>query len=44
MFPDRVFYPLAALAAALIVGLALNWPQGEGVPTPSPLRAVHAAP
>ncbi len=43
MLPDRVFYPLAALAAALLIGWALQWPQGQGAPI-APPHAPHAAP
>ncbi len=43
MLPDRVFYPLAAIAAALLVALALQWPQGQGAPT-APPHAASAAP
>jgi hypothetical protein len=38
MIPDRVFYPLAVLAAAAILALALVWPQGQGAPSPGPFR------
>jgi hypothetical protein len=34
MIPDRLFYPLAALLVAALVGLALVWPQGQGAPSP----------
>lgn len=33
---DRVFYPLAALAALLMIALALVWPQGFGLRSPEP--------
>ncbi len=33
---DRLFFPLAALAAALIIALALVWPQGIGARSPGP--------
>jgi hypothetical protein len=33
MIPDRLFYPLAALIVAALLGLALVWPQGQGAPT-----------
>jgi hypothetical protein len=36
MIPDRVFYPLAALVIAGLIGLALEWPQGQGAPSPAP--------
>jgi hypothetical protein len=36
MIPDRIFYPLAALAAAVLIGLAMVYPQGEGDRSPSP--------
>jgi hypothetical protein len=32
MIPDRVFYPLAALIVAALIGLAMVWPQGQGTP------------
>jgi hypothetical protein len=33
---DRLFFPLSALAAALIIALALVWPQGLGARSPGP--------
>lgn len=33
---DRLFYPLAALAAVLMVALGLVWPQGFGARSPRP--------
>ncbi len=33
---DRFFFPLSALAAALIIALALVWPQGIGARSPGP--------
>ena len=36
MLPDRVFYPLAMLTAALLIALAMVWPQGQGAPSPAP--------
>jgi len=33
---DRVFLPLLALVALVLIGLALVWPQGEGRPSPAP--------
>ncbi|MCG9917447.1 MAG: hypothetical protein MH112_13970 [Phenylobacterium sp.] len=33
---DRLFFPLSALAAALIIALALVWPQGIGARSPGP--------
>lgn len=33
--PDRVFYPLAALAALAMIALALIWPRGMGAALPS---------
>ncbi len=35
MIPDRVFYPLAVLIVAALIGLALVWPLGQGAPSPS---------
>ena len=35
MIPDRLFYPLAALIVAALVGLAFAWPIGQGAPKPS---------
>jgi|GEM_PF-5095536 hypothetical protein len=43
MISDRFFYPLAALAAALLIGLALVWPQGQGAKS-SPPHANTPAP
>jgi hypothetical protein len=33
---DRLFYPLAAVAALLMIALALVWPQGYGLRSPGP--------
>lgn len=33
---DRIFFPLCLLAAVLMVGLALVWPQGQGARSPAP--------
>ncbi|MBC6982402.1 hypothetical protein [Caulobacter sp. 17J80-11] len=33
---DRLFYPLAALTAVLMVALGLVWPQGFGARSPAP--------
>ena len=33
---DRVFFSLAALLAALVIALALVWPQGLGARSPAP--------
>ncbi|MDX5330699.1 MAG: hypothetical protein AB1760_07470 [Pseudomonadota bacterium] len=33
---DRLFFPALGLAAALVVGLALVWPQGLGARSPGP--------
>lgn len=38
MIPDRVFYPLAVLIIAGLIGLALVWPQGQGAPSPGPFK------
>ncbi len=29
MIPDRFFYPLIALLVAALIGLAMEWPQGD---------------
>jgi hypothetical protein len=34
--PDRVFFPLAALTALLLIALAFVWPQGLGRRSPKP--------
>ena len=34
--PDRVFYPLAALSAVLLIALASVYPQGVGARSPRP--------
>lgn len=44
MIPDRLFYPLAALVVAALVGLALVWPQGQGAPSPGPFNHPAALP
>jgi hypothetical protein len=36
MLPDRVFYPLVVLTAALLIALAMVWPQGQGARSPKP--------
>ena len=33
---DRFFFPLMALAAAMVIALALVWPQGIGARSPGP--------
>jgi hypothetical protein len=33
---DRFAFPLIALAAAAVIGLALVWPQGYGARSPGP--------
>ncbi len=33
---DRLFYPLALLAAVAMIALALVWPQGMGATSPAP--------
>ncbi len=40
MIPDRLFYPLAALIVAALIGLAMVWPQGQGAPTSPQVRAL----
>jgi hypothetical protein len=42
MIPDRLFYPLAALIVAALVGLAFVWPIGQGAPKPSLFHAPPA--
>jgi hypothetical protein len=44
MIPDRLFYPLAVLVVAALVGLALVWPQGQGAPSPGPFKHPPALP
>jgi hypothetical protein len=44
MIPDRLFYPLAALLVAALIGLALVWPQGQGAPSPGAFRHPPALP
>jgi len=34
--PDRFVLPLLALAAVVLIGLSLVWPQGIGAPSPPP--------
>lgn len=34
--PDRVFYPLSALALVLLIALASVYPQGQGARSPKP--------
>ncbi len=41
---DRVFFSLCALAALLIIGLALVWPQGYGARSPGPFGEPLAQP
>jgi hypothetical protein len=33
---DRVFFPLVALIALVLIVLSLVWPQGTGEPSPAP--------
>jgi hypothetical protein len=33
---DRLFFPLAALIALVLIALSLAWPQGLGTPSPRP--------
>ena len=42
MIPDRLFYPLAALIVAALIGLAFVWPIGQGAPKPSLPQALAA--
>jgi hypothetical protein len=44
MLPDRLFYPLVLAAAALLIGLAMVWPQGQGTPSPKPFGHPMAPP
>jgi hypothetical protein len=44
MLPDRVFYPLVLVAFAMLIALALVWPQGQGTPSPAPFGHPMAAP
>ena len=30
MIPDRYFYPLIAVVIAVLIAVAMEWPQGEG--------------
>jgi hypothetical protein len=41
--PDRVFYPLAALTAVLLIAAAAVWPQGIGARSPGPFGHETAA-
>ncbi len=41
--PDRLFYPLAALVAVLLIGLAAVYPQGIGARSPGPFGHETAA-
>ncbi len=41
---DRVFFPLAALIALALIGLALVWPQGQGAQSPGPFEQPLAQP
>jgi hypothetical protein len=42
MIPDRLFYPLAAIVAAALIALALQWPQGQGAASWGPFRVAPA--
>ncbi len=44
MLPDRIFYPLVLTAFALLIALALVWPQGQGTPSPAPFGHPMSAP
>jgi hypothetical protein len=41
---DRIFYPLAAVIALAMIGLALVWPQGTGLRSPGAFGHALAAP
>ncbi len=41
--PDRLFYPLTALVAVLLIGLAAVYPQGIGARSPGPFGHETAA-
>jgi len=40
---DRIFYPLVAVIALAMIGLALVWPQGTGLRSPGPFGHAPAA-
>jgi hypothetical protein len=40
---DRVFFPLMALGAVLIIALSLVWPQGAGRRSPRPFGHATAS-
>jgi hypothetical protein len=40
MIPDRIFYPLAALLALLLIALAMVFPQGQGDRSPGPFGSM----
>jgi hypothetical protein len=40
---DRVFFPLMALVAVLMISLSLVWPQGAGRRSPRPFGHATAA-
>lgn len=44
MLPDRIFYPLVLGAFAVLIALALVWPQGQGAPSPAPFGHPMVAP
>lgn len=33
---DKIFYPVAALIAVVLIAVSLVWPQGMGLPSPKP--------
>jgi hypothetical protein len=41
---DRLFYPLALLAALAMIALAMVWPQGMGALSPAPFGHPLAPP
>jgi hypothetical protein len=40
---DRIFYPLMALGAVLMISLSLVWPQGGGRRSPRPFGHATAS-
>ncbi|MGA9659627.1 MAG: hypothetical protein WBQ60_11065 [Asticcacaulis sp.] len=40
----KIFYPVAALVALLLIALSFVWPQGLGLPSPAPFGHAQELP
>ena len=44
LLDDRIFYPLAAIVAAVLIAFSVIWPQGQGKPSPVPFGHAQELP